>query len=52
MTKIDIDYYKKITKDIKEGLEEIEETINLNLDDFIRSRSKRYSMRYAIILIV
>ncbi len=52
MTKIDIDYYKRITKDIREGLEEIEETINLNLDDFMRNRSKRYSMRYAIILIV
>ncbi len=52
MPKIDLDYYKRITRDIDEGLEEIENIVKLNIDEFIRDKSKRYAMRYAIILIV
>ncbi len=52
MPKIDLDYYKRITRDIVDGLEEIEDTVKLSIDEFIHNKSKRYAMRYAVILVV
>ncbi|RLE53010.1 MAG: hypothetical protein DRJ26_03960, partial [Candidatus Methanomethylicota archaeon] len=38
--------------EIREGLEEIRNIVNLDIEDFIQNRSKRFSMRYSIVLIV
>ncbi len=52
MTKIDKEYIRNVISEISEGLEEIKELTSTNIDDFIRSRSKRFAMRYSIILVV
>lgn len=52
MARIDQEYVEKIVNEILEGLDEIKNTITLGIEDFIRNKSKRFSMRYSIILVV
>ncbi|RLG78308.1 MAG: hypothetical protein DRO14_00935 [Thermoprotei archaeon] len=52
MVKIDKEYVESVINEIKEGLEEIKNIISMDLEDFMRTRSKRFAMRYSVVLIV
>jgi len=52
MARIDHEYVKRLINDITEGLNEIRTITRLSIDDFLRNRSMRFSMRYSIVLIV
>ena len=41
-----------LIKEIKDGLDEVKEIIAVGLNDFIRDRSKRFAMRYSVVLVV
>ncbi len=52
MTKIDREYVDSILSEIEEGLEEVRSITSLSLENFIKDRSRRFSMRYSVVLIV
>ena len=52
MVRVDREYVDNVVGEIEEGLEEVETITSSSLEDFMRNRSKRFSMRYSIILIV
>ncbi|MCD6510938.1 MAG: DUF86 domain-containing protein [Thermoprotei archaeon] len=52
MIKIDREYVRRIIGEIMEGLDEVKDIIMVRIEDFVRDRGKRFSMRYSIILIV
>lgn len=53
MVRIDREYFGNVIREINDGLEEIREIVTaMDLEDFMRNRSKRFAMRYSIVLVV
>ena len=52
MVRIDREYAASLIREVKEGLEELRSIVVLSLEDFMRDRSKRFAIRYSVILIV
>ena len=51
MTKVDREVIKKLIAEAREGLSEVKELTSMKLDDFVKSRRARFSLRYSIILL-
>ncbi|MEQ9716549.1 MAG: HepT-like ribonuclease domain-containing protein [Candidatus Asgardarchaeum sp.] len=49
---VDKDYIENMLKDIIEALSELKFLTSLDIDEFIKNRSARFSMRYSIVVIV
>jgi len=49
---IDREHVECLIRDVNDGLDEVRRITSLSLDDFIRCRSLRFALRYAIVLIV
>ena len=49
---VDKDYIENMLKDIIEALDELKFLTSLDIDEFIKNRSARFSMRYSIVVIV
>ena len=52
MIGIDKEYIRNVISEINEGLGEIREAVSVGLEEFMRSRSRRFATRYSIVLIV
>lgn len=52
MPRIDREYVRSVVGEIRDGLEETRSIVAMGLDDFMRSRGARFSMRYSVILVV
>ncbi|UNQ73193.1 DUF86 domain-containing protein [Infirmifilum sp. NZ] len=52
MARVDKEYFQSVVQELREGLEEIGKITALSLDEFMRSRSLRFAMRYSVVLVV
>ncbi|RLE86641.1 MAG: hypothetical protein DRN04_19200, partial [Thermoprotei archaeon] len=52
MTKINRELFNRCIEEACEALEEIREIISMGLNEFMKSRRARFSLRYSIVLLV
>ncbi|MCY0868392.1 MAG: DUF86 domain-containing protein [Desulfurococcus sp.] len=52
MTGVDREFVEKTIREIEEGLSEIRSSVALDMESFMRDKSRRFTARYSIILIV
>jgi len=52
MTKVDRSVVEKLLRDAREALEEVRSVTSMSVDDFVRSRTARFSLRYSVVMLV
>jgi len=52
MTRVDREIINKLLSEARDALDEIRNIVSMDLNDFMRSRTARFSLRYSIIMLV
>jgi len=52
MTRVDREIINKLLSEAREALDEIRNIVSMDLNDFMKSRTARFSLRYSIIMLV
>ena len=52
LTKIDRGIVEKLVREAREAIDEVRSLASMSLNDFIRSRIARFSLRYSIVMVV
>jgi len=52
MTRVDRSVIERLLGDAREALEEVRSLTSMSVDDFARSRTARFSLRYSVVVLV
>ena len=52
MTKVDRSVFEKLVSEAREAIDEMRSLTSMSLDDFIRSRTARFSLRHSMVMAV
>ncbi len=52
MTKVDRSVFEKLVSEARKAIDEMRSLTSMSLDDFIRSRTARFSLRYSVVMAV